>query len=174
MWVGKIPWRRKRLPAPLLRPGEFHGLYSLWGCKESDTTERFSLSLSNIDDSENWLTLSAIYLIICSTLAVYTVSLGLQCVIFSLLLPCLNFGCGLSVYPFFPPEVGFFFPLASMCIHLCFKCCPAAAAAKSLQSCLTLCNPIDGSPPGSSVPGILQARILEWVALRMCFSTHSV
>ena len=38
---------------------------------------------------------------------------------------------------------------------------PAAAAAKSLQSCLTLCDPIDGSPPGSSVPGILQARILE-------------
>ena len=37
------------------------------------------------------------------------------------------------------------------------------AAAKSLQSCLTLCNPIDGSPPGSPVPGILQARILEWV-----------
>ena len=41
----------------------------------------------------------------------------------------------------------------------------AAAAAKSLQSCPTLCNPIDGSPPGSSVPGILQARILEWVAI---------
>ena len=41
----------------------------------------------------------------------------------------------------------------------------AAAAAKSLQSCQTLCNPIDGSPPGSSVPGTLQARILEWVAI---------
>ena len=41
----------------------------------------------------------------------------------------------------------------------------AAAAAKSLQSCPTLCNPIDGSPPGSPVPGILQARILEWVAI---------
>ena len=41
----------------------------------------------------------------------------------------------------------------------------AAAAAKSLQSCLTLCNPIDGSPLGSSVAGILQARILEWVAI---------
>ena len=41
----------------------------------------------------------------------------------------------------------------------------AAAAAKSLQSCLTLCNPIDGSPPGSAVPGILQARTLEWVAI---------
>ena len=40
-----------------------------------------------------------------------------------------------------------------------------AAAAKSLQLCLTLCDPIDGSPPGSSVPGILQTRILEWVAI---------
>ena len=39
----------------------------------------------------------------------------------------------------------------------------AAAAAKSLQSCLTLCDPIDGSPPGSPIPGILQARTLEWV-----------
>ena len=40
-----------------------------------------------------------------------------------------------------------------------------AAAAKSLQSCPPLCDPIDGSPPGSSVPGILQARTLEWVAI---------
>ena len=41
----------------------------------------------------------------------------------------------------------------------------AAAAAKSLQLCPTLCDPIDGSPLGSPVPGILQARILEWVAI---------
>ena len=41
----------------------------------------------------------------------------------------------------------------------------ASAAAKSLQSCPTLCDPIDGSPPGSPKPGILQARILEWVAI---------
>ena len=41
----------------------------------------------------------------------------------------------------------------------------AAAAAKSLQSCPTLCDPIDGSLPGSPVPGILQARTLEWVAI---------
>ena len=43
------------------------------------------------------------------------------------------------------------------------SCC--AAAAKSLQSCPTLCNPKNGSPPGSPVPGILQARTLEWVAI---------
>ena len=41
----------------------------------------------------------------------------------------------------------------------------AAAAAKSLQLCPTLCDPIDGSPPGSPVPGILQARELEWLAI---------
>ena len=41
----------------------------------------------------------------------------------------------------------------------------AAAAAKSLQSCPTLCNPIDGRPPGFAAPGILQARTLEWVAI---------
>ena len=41
----------------------------------------------------------------------------------------------------------------------------AVTAAKSLHSCLTLCDPINGNPPGSPVPGILQARILEWVAI---------
>ena len=49
--------------------------------------------------------------------------------------------------------------------ELDFDCSAVAAAAKSLQSCPTLCNPIDGSPPGSTVPGILQARTLEWVAI---------
>ena len=43
-WVGKISWRRKRLPTPVFWPGEFHGLSSPWGCKESDTTEPLSLS----------------------------------------------------------------------------------------------------------------------------------
>ena len=45
-----------------------------------------------------------------------------------------------------------------------------AAAAKLLWSCPTLCDPIDGSPPGSSVPGILQARTLEWVAISFSYS----
>ena len=49
--------------------------------------------------------------------------------------------------------------------HDAYKANHYAAAAKSLQSCPTLCNPIDGSPPGSTIPGILQARILEWVAI---------
>ena len=85
----KIPWKRERLPTPVFWSGEFHGLYSPWGRKESDWTERLSL-------------LSA---------------------------------------------------------------AAAAAASASLQSCPTLCSPIDGSPPGSPVPGILQAGTLEWVAI---------
>ena len=48
---------------------------------------------------------------------------------------------------------------------ICGSCSIAAAAAKSLQLCPTLCDPIDGSPLGSAVPGILQARVLEWGAI---------
>ena len=51
-------------------------------------------------------------------------------------------------------------------IHMfIFVAIAAAAAAKSLHSCPTLCDPTDGSPPGSPVPGILQARTLQWVAI---------
>ena len=56
-------------------------------------------------------------------------------------------------------------PVSSASSGRCFITDAAAAAAKSLQSCLTLCSPIDSSPPSSSVPGILQAIILEWVAI---------
>ena len=58
----------------------------------------------------------------------------------------------------------FFYCPALTSIHDYWKDHAAAAAAKSLQSCPTLCDPIDGSPPGSPILGILQARILEWVA----------
>ena len=57
-----------------------------------------------------------------------------------------------------------FFPVV-MCGCESWTIKKAAAAAKLLQSCPTLCDPIDGSPPGSSIHGILQARILEWVAI---------
>jgi len=50
-------------------------------------------------------------------------------------------------------------------VTCCSRRWSSAAAAKSLQSCPTPCDPIDGSPPGSPVPGILQARTLEWVAI---------
>ena len=54
-------------------------------------------------------------------------------------------------------------PLFHLSLYLALAA--AAAAAKSRQSCLTLCDPIDGNPPGSPIPGILQARTLEWVAI---------
>ena len=56
-------------------------------------------------------------------------------------------------------------PLLRESYQLLIAAAATAAAAKSLQSCLALCDPIDGSPPGSPVPGILQARTLEWVAI---------
>ena len=52
-------------------------------------------------------------------------------------------------------------------VYIVRECAAAAAAAKLLQSCLTLCDPIAGSPAGSAIPGILQARILEWVAIAL-------
>ena len=52
-----------------------------------------------------------------------------------------------------------------VCVCICGYVSAAVAAAKSLQLCPTLCDPIDGSPLGSSVHGILQARTLEWVAI---------
>ena len=54
---------------------------------------------------------------------------------------------------------------ARLCNLPCTSMYYSAAAAKSLQSCPTLCDPIDGNPPGSTVPGILQTRTLEWVAI---------
>ena len=65
-------------------------------------------------------------------------------------------------------EVGGEFRMGNTCTPMADSCqcmAVAAAAAKSLQSCPTLRHPIDGSPTGSPVPGILQARILEWVAI---------
>ena len=53
----------------------------------------------------------------------------------------------------------------TLLLTLMWKLFSAAAAAKLLQSCPTLCDPIDGSPPGCAIPGILQARTLEWVAI---------
>ena len=111
-WFGKIPWRRERLPIPVFWPGEFHGLYSPWGDKESDTTERLSLSLS-------------------STVCAYMHNnIKIQ---------------GPFVHP--DEEVNI------CCYFLVTK------------SCLTFCNPMDCSPPGYPVHGIILARILEWVAI---------
>ena len=91
-------------------------------------------------------------------------------VVFLVSTPCLQFTgeqskLGLcnnsSLYLLIPnPPPTFLFGNHKFVFYIC-----AAAEAKSLQSCLTLCDPINGSPPGSLIPGILQARTLEWVAI---------
>ena len=73
---------------------------------------------------------------------------------------------GTGAHPYIslvPPSISK--PLEKTCFVPDIVLNTAAAAAKSLQSCPTLCDPIDGSPPGTPVPGILQARTLEWVAI---------
>ena len=66
--------------------------------------------------------------------------------------------------PFFLKRLTFF-SLNTIKLYSAAAAAAAAAAAKSLQSCVILCDPIDSSPPGFPVPGILQARTLEWVAI---------
>ena len=85
--------------------------------------------------------------------------------ILSLLLPALT-SCSFSLLSFFPYAIS----VVLLCYFFCKMLTSpsdlsADAAAKSLQSCPTLCDPTDSSPPGSPIPGILQARTLEWVAI---------
>ena len=84
-------------------------------------------------------------------------------------LRCFHFGFLFSdeflVHDLYPSCYGVFFVLFCFVLSKWNTAAAAAAAAKSLQSCPTLCDSIDGSPPGSPVPGILQARTLEWAAI---------
>ena len=113
-WIGKISWRRKRLPTPVFWPGEFHGLHSLWGLKESDTNERLPRSLPL------WNSFSELSEVLYS---------GLQ-------------------------SRGRKESDTAERLHFHYSSC-----VDITQSCPTLCNPMD-----YTVHGILQARILEWVA----------
>ena len=81
---------------------------------------------------------------------------------------CLHsFACSSSLHLQSQQHGIFQFHSLSSCFYHCITSSDSdhPAAAKSRQLCLTLCDPIDGSPPGSTVPGILQTRILEWVAM---------
>ena len=81
---------------------------------------------------------------------------------------CLLDGCWHRLWSscaFILSYISFFLSWSMVDLQRCVSFRYVAAAAKSLQSCPTLCNPIDGSPPGSPVPGILQARTPEWVAI---------
>ena len=79
-----------------------------------------------------------------------------------------------SGLPFPPPGVPSNPGVQTVSLALASGFFTTAAAAKSCQSCLTLCDPIDGSPPGSPVPGILQTRTLEWVAISSLLVTTNL
>ena len=162
--------------------------YSLWGHKESDMTEQ--LSVNTLSYAVN--TCLELFICIIFFLFFKTKNLSLLFIFTSHLFFCC-FPLPFSEVPSL--EVSSMGIIGSMYNSLCFSeyadfifvfkkqvyylyrilsgqlisLKAAAAAAKSLQSCPTLCDPIDSSPPGSTVPGILQARTLEWVAIS--FST---
>ena len=160
----------KRQPTPVLLPGKSHGWrsmvgYSPWGRKEQhDWTTSLSLSL--------WLSDSSIFPSLSNMLCVtdiFIFNINLWQRIWPTSWNIWNYHWGVK------PGLDIIIHKWS-CTYRSFPQCfgseielmlwwDAAAPAKSLQSCLTLCNPIEGSPPGSPVPGILQTRTLEWVAI---------
>ena len=141
MKVRKIPWRRKWQPTPVFLPGKSHGQRSLAGYS-SWSHRRVGHDLvtkpQRYNEGQIWMSIKN--------------HVGTSLVVQWLTLQVPNAGG-----PGFIPHQG-------TRAHM-LQLQPAATAAKSLQSCPTLCDPIDGSPPGSPVPGILQARTLEWVAI---------
>ena len=135
-------WRRQWHPTPVLLPGKSHGWRSLvgcnpWGCEESDTTERlhFHFSLSCIGEENGN---------------------PLQC-------SCLENRRDTGAwYPLSSPSP----PAPNPSQHQSlFQCTKVKSESEVTQSCPTLCNPTDCSPPGSSTHGIFQARVLEWGAI---------
>ena len=162
-WVRKIPWRREWLPTPMFLPREFiwsrtwqlspvlvpeksHGQRSLMGL-QSMGSQRVRHSWARIFTSNEW---NYILVIIWC----WRINLGMS---------------SISIFRMkdegFVTIIKFFLKVSLVCLFFLYSDAAAAAAAKSLQSCPTLCDPRDGSPPGSPVPGILQARTVEWVAI---------
>ena len=146
--LDSILWRRQWQPNPVLLPGKSHRRrslvgYSPRGLKESDTTERLnfhfpdSQQLTDVKDPLWAGDHSAFWFRLQNALLYWR--------------PC-PYSAPFPSPPSIPPHPH------QRSESLPQPLLPAAAAAKSLQSCPTLCDPIDGSPPGSAVPGILQAR----------------
>ena len=138
-WVGKFPWRRKQQPTPVFLPGKSHRQRSLAGYSPwgqlSDLAHTHARYIGSTSD-HFWMK-------------------GFDCLVQKPQNEVswhLCRGAGQPEEPWYTSQFGQF----GLWV---------AAAAKSLQSCPTLCDPIDGSSPGSPVPGILQARTLEWVAI---------
>ena len=137
-WVRKIPWKREWQPTPVFLPEESHGQRSLVGCSPWGCKESDTTEQLTVTPTLNSMFTYNWYLYKYSNVwyIINRISERSEGKMYSLL------------------ELQYTDTLAA-----------AATAAKSLQSCPTLCNPRDGSPPGSPIPGILQARTLEWVAI---------
>ena len=154
-WVGKILWRRKWQSTPVFLPGKFHGQrsladYSPWVLKELDMTERLTNThmLLSIAEQNFQCCLDKTSALPPSLLDSVTLSVALAA--------CRK--------PYASPVFGHLvWHLLSLKYLFCFS--SSKAWSEVTQSCPTLCDPVDCSPPGSSVHGILQARILEWVAI---------
>ena len=136
--VGKIPWRRKWQPTPVFLPGEF--------CEQRNLVGYSPWSPKELDTIEG-LTFYKWY----QTVFLFSISL------ISLQVPLwvLQDGTWLQIFPGTSPLIQ---PQSKMTMEVKEK-------VLVVHSCMTLCHPVDCSPPGSSVHGILQARILEWVAV---------
>ena len=146
-----IPWRRKWQPTPVFFPGKSLGQrslvgYSTRGHKELDTT--------GSEQQQQWT-------VSCQASSVHGISQVRILEWFDISFSRKSFHPGIE--PMSPHWQADSLPLTHLgsSVNLYY----VAATAKSLQSCPTLCDPIDGSPPGSTVSGILQARKLEWVAI---------
>ena len=120
-----------------------------------------SLSITNSQSLPKLMSIESVmpsnHLVLCRLLLLSSVSPSIRV-----------FSNELALYiTFFPDRLLQNIEYSSMCyiVGLCCSSILYIAIAKSLQSCPTLCDPIDSSPPGSPVPGILQARTLEWVAM---------
>ena len=153
-------WRRKWQPTPVFLPGESQGRGSLVGCRlwrhtESDTTEAMQQQQQhNSSVTPSWQALCDSKA--CSTpvfLVLHQLQEFAQTHVHQVSDATLPSHCLSSPSP------------PAFNLSQSFPMSAAASAAESLQSCPTLCDPIDGSPPGSPVPGILQARTPEWVAI---------
>ena len=97
-WVGKICWRREQLPTPVFLLGEFHGLYSPWGCKELDTTER--LSFSSISLFVLYLNLNEVLLLLLLIYGHYSVRF--TCIYLFLFLNALFLSISMFLYNYLP------------------------------------------------------------------------
>ena len=177
-WVRKISWRRKWQPTPVFSRGKSHGQRSLagyhsWVCKRA----RHDLATKQQQQFPWFTSVTWFYFIKYPLYLSKKIKLNKTKLLSS---ENKNAPHPQSSLSDSAKSLWMKTPHCLCFTHVCsamnaplhvgnsdhdYSTSVAAAAAKSLQSCPTLCNPIDGSPPGSAVPGILQARTLEWVAI---------